>query len=477
MKTKLIFLFTLFFLMCVAQEAFSQTIETNIDSLFNSITNLEQRLKDLEQLPSDNDAILPSDSLLKRKPDGTLMLSKITPILHSSLTFRDTMFYNSLFLPIIFNGNVLQTKLNGYMPFFRPMEKYRLIDSDSTFAPKLRHTQFVQRIRNNYYVQNPEKIKLSIYDLEKIPEVATDRDVLQAYNPFRELISTEMNASIRAPKVHTVETGRIYWIKSGEHSLQFSQNYFSDNWHKGGTSNLNIHSNQVFRANYKKDKVRFNNTLEWRLSLFNAPEDSLREVRIGQDLIRYYGDFGIDAYKKVWSYSANVETKSQIFNNYGQNSNELRSAFFAPLYVNAGLGMKYAVDRKSQTLRNRRIRLEVAMAPFSMNYKYIANKKVNAKRYGIPEGKKSILDFGSTLTAILTYDYNRYVTWRSRFKYFTSYKKVESEFENSIDIALSRFLSTRVYLNVRFDDGVPADTDYRYFQIHQTLSFGLNYRW
>jgi len=73
--------------------------------------------------------------------------------------------------------------------------------------------------------------------------------------------------------------------------------------------------------------VRFNNTLEWRLSVFNAPDDSLREYRIGNDLIRYYSDFGLDAFLKRWSYSMNLEVKSQLFNAYPTNSNSLLSAF------------------------------------------------------------------------------------------------------------------------------------------------------
>lgn len=479
-KSSPLFIYSLFLLVLFAQNIFSQEKSEQIDSLFNSITDIENRLKTIEQKEFVSEITIP-DSLEKRKPNGTIIFSphqSYTP-LDASLTFRDTMFYNPLFLPIIFNGNILEGKVKfwNYIPFAPLQKKNVLINSQQTFAPKLRHQQFIQHIRNNYYVQNPEKIALSIYDLKKIPEVASDREVIKQYNPFKELISTEMTASMKAPDVDMIETKRIYWIKSGEHSLQFSQNYFSNNWHKSGTSNLNINNFHILRANYKKEKVRFNNSLEWRLSLFNAPEDSLREVRIGEDLIRYYGDFGLDAYKKTWSYSANLEAKSQIFHNHSQNSNELRSAFLAPLYVNAGLGMKYSIDKKSKKIHKRRTRLEIAMAPLSMNLKYIGNEKINPKRYGIPEGKSSILDFGSTVTAIFTYDYNRNITWHSRFKYFTSYEKVESEFENSLNMALSRFLSTRIYLNVRFDDSVPPDSEYRYFQVHETLSFGLNYKW
>ena len=102
---------------------------------------------------------------------------------------------------------------------------------------------------------------------------------------------------------------------------------------------------------------------------------------------------------------------------------------------------------------------------------------MNEKRFGIPEGKKSIFDKGSTLTSNMTYDLTKYVTWTSRVKYFTNYSKVEAEFENTLNMSLSQFFSTRLYLHLRYDDGVPSDPDYKYLQVNEVISFGLNFKW
>ncbi len=166
-----------------------------------------------------------------------------------------------------------------------------------------------------------------------------------------------------------------------------------------------------------------------------------------------------------------------MFNSYPVNSNDIRSSFLAPLYVNAGVGLKYIIDKKSERVRHRRVRWEVSIAPVSINYTYVLNNSVDVKRFGIEEGKKSELDLGSTLTSILKYDITRYVTLDSRLTYFTSYEKVISEFENSLNMSLSNAFSTRIYVNMRFDDGVPPDPKFKYLQINQTLSFGLNYKW
>lgn len=421
----------------------------------------------------------PLDSIYVRNERGILQLPEnyYNPDALRGLTFRDTLFYNPLFLPMIFNGRMLPRDISFYNPD-KDYEPGKLIDKDKTFEPRLERSDFIQKIRRNYYTDHPDRVKYSILNFESLPQVASDDEIVrETFNPFRELLSSETAYSLEAPGVEITTINRKYWVRSGEHSFQFAQNYFSDNWHKGGTNNLNFNSYHVLRANYKKDKVRFNNTLEWRLSVFNAPDDSLREYRIGNDLIRYYGDFGLDAFAKGWSYSMNMEAKSQLFNSYPTNSNQLRSALLSPLYVNAGVGLGFNLDKKSEKVRGRRVRWDLALAPISLNFKYVSNDSVDVVRFGIPENKKYNLDMGTTVTSILKYDITRYITWDSRLTYFTSYDKVEAEFENSLNMALSNAFSTRIYLNVRFDDGVPPHPDLKYLQYNQTLSFGLNYKW
>ncbi|MDR0422794.1 MAG: DUF3078 domain-containing protein [Proteiniphilum sp.] len=452
-------------------------------TLFHDITDIPNFLPDgVRHAPQKSPhphCANPLDSLYTRKENGTLLL----PYRFSSfdsmngLTFRDTLFYDPLFLPMIFTGEILPYEL----PLYSPDEKHdalTLIPREETFAPRLDHFDFVRAVRRDYYMKYPDRIRYSVASFDSIPHLETeDLIVKDIFNPFRELIRTEAAYSLKAPGVEGATIRKKYWMRSGEHSFQFAQNTFSDNWHKGGTNNLNFNSYHQFRANYKKDKMRFNNTLEWRLSVFNAPDDSLREYRIGNDLIRYYGDFGVDAFLKGWSYSMNLEAKSQMLNAYPANSRKILSSFLSPLYVNAGVGLKYTLDKPSSRVRHRRARLEVSMAPISLNYKHVQSDSVEVKRFGIPEDKKGLLDIGSTLTAIFKYDITRYVAWNSTLTYFTSYEKIISGFENIVDLALSNAFSTRIYVNVRFDDGVPADPKLKYWQLSHTLSFGLNYKW
>lgn len=419
------------------------------------------------------------DSLYVRKKDGTLELPDSlfrSPDL-GGLTFKDTMIINPLFLPVVFTGKILPDDLSFYPPKEEDPYKGILISPENTFAPVLAKMEFINEVRRQYWSQYPEKVKMSVFHFDTIPRVDIQKDVIEKFDPFKELIKVERTAPLEAPPIQPVEFGRKYWVLSGEHSLQLSQNYFSENWHKGGTSNLNFNNYHVVKANYQKKRVRFNNMLEWRFSIYNSPEDTLRNYRIGDDFIRYYGNLGIEAFLKKWSYSMNTEIKTQLFNNYVPNTTTLRSALLSPLYVNIGIGMRYGLDKQSKEIRHRRLRLTLDLSPLSLNYRYVANSKVDVGRYGIREGKKSMLDIGSTITSIMTYDITRYISWNSRFKYFTSYDMVEAEFENTLNMMLSQYFSTRLYLNVRFDDSVSPDSTFKYFQINEVVSFGLNYRW
>ncbi|MDD2243318.1 MAG: DUF3078 domain-containing protein [Dysgonamonadaceae bacterium] len=420
------------------------------------------------------------DSIYKRSEIGTLQLPQFAynPESLAGMTFRDTIFYNPLFLPMIFTGIKDLDDQILYPNVKESQQEHLLIPFDETFAPLLQHAEFIEDVRHGYFKKYPDRMKLSASEFAGLPKASeVEKDVLGTFNPFGKPLDAQSGVVLVAPEVETVKIGRRYWNVVGEHSLQFTQNLFSDNWYRGKNNNLNINSNHVVRANYRKEKIRFDNTLEWRLSLFNSPDDSIRAYKIGNDLLRYYGSLGVDAFLKKWQYSSNVEVKTQMFNNYPVNSNELRSSILAPLYVNAGVGMTYQLNKSYEKVRHRSLYLKLDLSPVSVNYRYVGNPNVPVIRYGIEEGKKGKMELGSTVTADWRFNFNKYTRWESRFKYFTSYKNVVAEFENTLNMDLTNYFSTRLHLNLRYDDSVPKDPKLGYLQAYESVTFGLNFRW
>lgn len=275
-------------------------------------------------------------------------------------------------------------------------------------------------------------------------------------------------------QLHGVSLGRKYWFPGLESNIQFSQTYISPNWHKGGNSALALHSKQLLRLSYEKDKVNWLNELEWRLGLNAEIRDSLQGYNVSDDLLRLRSNLGIKAFKG-WYYSLDVEARTQAFEQRSEDKTIVYSAFASPLTLTAGLGMKWVVDNKSKTHYGRRFRLDLNIAPLAYDFKWSARKDIDMTRHGFEEGKNIYSAIGSMLRANMIWDFTDTFAWESRLYYNTSYKRVETEFENSLVFAFSRYISTRINVLLRYDDAVPITPENKSrLQIYEMLTIGFD---
>lgn len=275
-------------------------------------------------------------------------------------------------------------------------------------------------------------------------------------------------------QLHGVTLGRKYWFPGLESNIQFSQTYISPNWHKGGNSALALHSKQLLRLSYEKDKVNWLNELEWRLGLNAEIRDSLHGYNVSDDLLRLRSNLGIKAFKG-WYYSLDVEARTQAFEQRSEDKTVVYSAFASPLTLTAGLGMKWVVDNKSKTHYGRRFRLDLNIAPLAYDFKWSARKDIDMTRHGFEEEKNIYSAIGSMLRANMIWDFTDTFAWESRLYYNTSYKRVETEFENSLVFAFSRYISTRVNVLLRYDDAVPITPENKSrLQIYEMLTIGFD---
>lgn len=94
-----------------------------------------------------------------------------------------------------------------------------------------------------------------------------------------------------------------FWAISGNGYAQFSQNYISDNWYKGGESTVSLLSGAVLQFNYDdKQKVQFENKIEWKLGFISAPSDTVHQYKTSEDLLRLSSKFGYKAITN-WYYT------------------------------------------------------------------------------------------------------------------------------------------------------------------------------
>lgn len=261
-----------------------------------------------------------------------------------------------------------------------------------------------------------------------------------------------------------------FWAMGGDGSLQFSQNYISENWYKGGESSNSMVAQLHLYANYDdKQRLEFDNELHFNLGFISAPSDTVHKYRTNNDLLRLTSKLGIKAIAK-WYYTLSAEFKTQFFSNYKTNSDVKQSAFMTPTELKLGLGMDYKLNKK-------KINLSVLLSPLSYNFTFLADKDVDPTAFGVKPGHNTLNEVGSRVQINYTWKIIPAIIWESRFSYFTNYKRVETEWENTFNFVLNRYLSTKLFVHPRYDDSSKPEGSDSYFQLKELLSFGINYKW
>lgn len=436
-------------------------------------------LHPVKLLPNETEKpeVVTIDSSEYIRQNGILMpILQWTPI-DSKTTFRDTIFYNPLFLPIVFNGQILPPDLDFLSKRYSSLPHYHLLPPDSTLLPVIHRNNWIQSVRRDYFTSNPTFVRYNMFSFNKASSM--DNQMMLSPKEFKDQISGKRSDLSTKIELEKYVPKRIYWTKNGEHSLQINQNQYSDNWYAGGNNNYSVINYHKILLNYKREKISWNNTIEWKLNFQKTPADTLHNLSISEDYFRTYSVIGLSL-NKMWSYTLTNEIKTPLFRSYRINAAKPKAALLSPLVVNTGLGMTYSLTRNSKVDKYRKFTLSLDLSPVSINYTFVGDNAVDETNFGVEKDKKAKLDIGSTYNANLTYLYNRNATLSSRLKYFTSYSKVIVESESKFNFAFTRLLSSTIYFYLRYDDGVAPskkDDNLGYFQYNELIGFGLNYKW
>lgn len=260
-----------------------------------------------------------------------------------------------------------------------------------------------------------------------------------------------------------------FWTFKGDSYFQLLQNFVSDNWYKGGESNYSMVGQVTLNANYNnKSGIQMDNILELKLGFQTSPSDTVHKFKTNNDLIRYTGRFGRQATKR-WYYSLQLLAYTQFTKGYKSNDKKVYSDFMSPFNLNIGIGMTYKVSALKNKLTG-----NINLSPFSYNWKYVDRKEL-ASHYGIQGDHHSMDDYGSQVTGELQWTLSKQVTWKTRFYYYTTYKRTEIEWENNISLTISKYISSNIFIYPRYDDSVASDRDLGHWQFKEYCSLGLKY--
>lgn len=358
----------------------------------------------------------------------------------SSLTKQDMAF---LFLPLTFYKNIT----------------HHAFVIDETLSP-------IDAQLLSIYLRRPDMVKSTQSELERVgPTLAPTT------------VTKDPTVSVQQPSAKEPETLPVdvvvlkpnFWTLAGDYYLQFFQNYISSNWYKGGESNYSMESALTLEANYNnKQRFKWDNKLELKLGFQTSKSDSLHKLRTSNDLLRYTSKLGLQA-TRGWYYTLQLIANTQFMRNYKSNQRQVLSDFASPLNVNVSFGMDYTVNWFKGKLKG-----SAHLAPLAYNLKYVDRLALGG-RNGLKEGKRTLHDFGSQFTVDLKWRFSDNITWLTRLYGYTTYKRAELEWENTFTFQFNKYISSKLFVYPRFDDGRKRDDIYGYWQLKEYISLGFSY--
>lgn len=331
----------------------------------------------------------------------------------------------------------------------------------------------------NLYLTRPDLVAGTEDELKKIG--ATPAQIEAAKNTKVELVEKKAEKPVEpepAP-VEVVVKKPNFWAFKGDGYLQFLQNYVSGNWYKGGESNYSMLSSLTLEANYdNKSKWKWDNKLEMKLGFQTSRSDSVNRFKANEDLIRLTSKVGLQA-TKHWYYTLQLLAYTQFTRGLKSNDRRTYSDFMSPFNLNLGLGMDYKVE-----WLNKKLTGTVNISPLAVNYRYV-DRRIFRKndtenqwfpsRHGLDDQKHSLTDFGSQFTIDLLWKIAENIKWKTRMYGFTSYKRVQYEWENTFTFQFNKYISSNIFVYPRFDDNTARDDHHGYWQFKEYVSIGFNY--
>lgn len=326
-------------------------------------------------------------------------------------------------------------------------------------------------LEQRHMLAHPEMVR---YNLATLPEAP--KRYIAKVDPKKHTIEIQ-EILPDSPDKMEVDIRKRHWIRTFNASLQFSQGYVSPNWYQGGVNSLNLLANVYYNVKLNPafhPNLLFETTFQYKLGLNNAPDDSLRNYSITEDLLQINSTFGVKAAKR-WYYSVTAQFRTQVVNTYGKNSMQLKSALLSPAELNAGVGMTYNYANKKKTFT-----FDASISPISYNMKICvkADSLLNHENFNVPHDKNYSFKFGSTAECKIMWQMARNIQFRSRLYGFTDYGYIQADWENTLSMDINRYLSTQIYAHIRYDSTTPPcdDPHWHKLQVKEILSFGVSYK-
>ncbi len=270
------------------------------------------------------------------------------------------------------------------------------------------------------------------------------------------------------------------WKTGGVVSLNASQVSFT-NWAAGGQNSISANSFVNLFANFKKNKMSWDNTLD--LGYGKMRQGSENDVVFYKtddkiDFASKYGQYAFDH----WYYSGLVSFKSQFDEGFKTVTDTVRiSNFLAPAYLNLSIGMDYKPNDN----------FTLFISPVSGKITFVMDTLLSsAGAYGVEPGENVRGEFGGYIKTQYKVELVKNITLISKLDLFSNYlhnpKNIDVNWENLITMKINNFFSANIQYTMLYDDDVKIAYDSNddgindrlgpRLQMKQLLGFGITYK-
>ena len=272
----------------------------------------------------------------------------------------------------------------------------------------------------------------------------------------------------RLERQRALRDQKTNWRRQLNLSLQITQNYASANWYQGAANAFTMLAGIKGYANYKDDHIVWENSGEWRTGLSTVSGDSLRLIKVTDDLFRLNSKFGFQVHEK-WYVSAVGEFKTNCWPNFQTNSTRLSTTFLTPIRFTLGVGVDY------KPLKG--LSINLSPATYKLVYaKVTDDKRISVTDFGIEAGKNVLNELGSSLRVDWKWHPLREIEVETNFYFFTNYKRIETDLEIEVDFIINRYLSAKVMVHPRYDSTVELPENRKTkLQFKEFMSVGFSH--
>lgn len=436
--------------------------------------NIEEEKVEGEETEEEeaNEEKLEEQKVEEEKKDSALIFKKYLGLINTLVRERDSLrsvatpgtpnayYYQILTLPALYNS---------------PLHQMMGQTDTSCADPQMQRLFASRKALSELYTQAPWLITQTENDIRSQASIRSDvNEKLQNSDKLADkVVDSKLTPDMNDP-IEVITRRPNFWHISGNTSLQFVQNYFTDNWRWGGETNFTGNFDLTLRANYNDQrKFNWNNTVNIQLGFQTTSSDKNRTFRPSSNLLRYTTDAGYKAWKTLY-YSLQVILQTQIAPNYHSNSDKLHSKILSPLESTIAPGMKweFAFGKKKQFSGR------VNVAPLAMKSLFVYDDEL-VTNFGLPKDTNSKHTFGPNVTMNTNWQVCKQISWSTRVYWMSNFEYNILEWENTINFSVTKYITAQMYLYPRFDNSSERFRDISrfntYFMFKEYLSLGLKY--